>query len=87
MQSANVFGTPSYVLEQQGFRKVLDTSFMIGFLINGNATNEQLWAYFNALQRAQRRFAYQLPEGLRLRPQLFFGSNLQFSILQWRRLI
>ena len=54
VQSANVFGTPSYVLEQQGFRKVVDTSFMIGFLINGNATNEQLWAYFNALQRAQR---------------------------------
>ena len=54
VQSANVFGTPSYVLEQQGFRKVLDTSFMIGFLINGDATDEQLWAYFKALQRAQR---------------------------------
>ena len=54
VQSANVFGTPSYVLEQQGFRKVVDTSFMIGFLINGDATDEQLWAYFNALKRAQR---------------------------------
>ena len=54
VQAANVFGTPSYVLEQQGFRKVVDTSFMIGFLINGDATDEQLWAYFNALQRAQR---------------------------------
>ncbi len=51
---ANVFGTPSYVLEQQGFRKIVDTSFMIGFLINGDASDEQLWAYFNALQRAQR---------------------------------
>ena len=54
VQAANVFGTPSYVLEQQGFRKVVDTSFMIGFLINGDAADEQLWAYFNALQRAQR---------------------------------
>ena len=54
VQAANVFGTPSYVLEQQGFRKILDTSFMIGFLINGDATDGQLWAYFNALQRAQR---------------------------------
>jgi NitT/TauT family transport system substrate-binding protein len=54
VQVANVFGTPSYVLEQQGFRKIVDTSFMIGFLINGDATDEQLWAYFNALQRAQR---------------------------------
>ena len=52
--AANVFGAPGYVLEQQGFRKVLDTSFMIGFLINGDATDDQLWAYFNALQRAQR---------------------------------
>ena len=54
VKAANVFGTPSYVLEQQGFRKVVDTSFMIGFLINGDATDEQLGAYFNALQRAQR---------------------------------
>lgn len=54
VSSANVFGSPSYVLEQQGFRKIVDTSFMIGFLINGDATDEQLWAYFNALRRAQR---------------------------------
>ncbi len=52
--AANVFGTPSYVLEQQGFRKLVDTTFMIGFLINGDASDDQLWAYFNALQRAQR---------------------------------
>ena len=52
--AANVFGAPGYVLEQQGFRKIMDTSFMIGFLINGDATDDQLWAYFNALQRAQR---------------------------------
>ena len=54
VEAANVFGAPGYVLEQQGFRKVMDTSFMIGFLISGDATDDQLWAYFNALQRAQR---------------------------------
>ena len=54
VEAANVWGVPSYVLEQQGYRKLVDTSFMIGFLINGDATDEQLWAYFNALQRAQR---------------------------------
>ncbi len=54
VEAANVFGAPGYVLEQQGFRKVMDTSFMIGFLINGDATDDQLWAYFKALQRAQR---------------------------------
>ena len=36
VQAGNVFGTPFYVLEQQGFRKVVDTSFMIGFLIQGH---------------------------------------------------
>jgi len=52
--AGNVFGTASYVLEQQGFRKVIDTSFMIGFLIQSGATDEDVQKYFNALQRAQR---------------------------------
>lgn len=52
--AANVFGTPSYVLEQQGFRKVVDTSFMIGFLVQDTATDEDAARYFRALQRAQR---------------------------------
>ena len=42
VDSANVFGAGYYVLEQQGFRKLLDTTFMIGFLINGDATDEDL---------------------------------------------
>ena len=53
VEAANVFGAPGYVLEQQGFRKILETSFMIGFLINGDASNDQIRAYFRALQRAQ----------------------------------
>jgi hypothetical protein len=35
IDAANVFGVQSYIVEQQGFRKVLDTTFMIGFLISG----------------------------------------------------
>ena len=35
--AANVFGIPLYVLEQQGFRKVVDTTFMIGFLVSMEA--------------------------------------------------
>ena len=54
VQAGNVFGTASYVLEQQGFRKVVDTSFMIGFLIQETATDEDAAKYFRALQRAQR---------------------------------
>jgi NitT/TauT family transport system substrate-binding protein len=52
--AANVFGAHFYVLEQQGFRKVLDTTFMIGFLVSSEATVEQVEAYFRALQRAQQ---------------------------------
>lgn len=51
--SANVFGTAAYVLEQQGFRKVVDTTFMIGFLVRPTARDEDVRKYFNALRRAQ----------------------------------
>src|SRR5437867_1514264 len=54
VQAANVFGAPMYVLEGQGFRKILDTSFMIGFLFSDDADTEDVERYFRALQRAQR---------------------------------
>lgn len=54
VKAANVFGAGYYILEQQGFRQIADTSFMIGFLINGDASDEDLYRYFEALQRAQR---------------------------------
>jgi hypothetical protein len=52
--SANLFGAQAYILEQQGFRKIIDTTFMIGFLIQGDADMEDVERYFRALQRAQR---------------------------------
>jgi NitT/TauT family transport system substrate-binding protein len=52
--AANLFGAPLYIVEQQGFRKVLDTTFMIGFLLHKDADVEDVKRYFNALQRAQR---------------------------------
>jgi NitT/TauT family transport system substrate-binding protein len=55
VDAANVFGLQTYILEQQGFRKVADTSFMIGFLITGQDTDlEDVEKYFRALRRAQR---------------------------------
>jgi hypothetical protein len=60
--AANIFGGPLYVLEQQGFRKVIDTTFMIGFLVTGDATQEQVEAYFRGLQRAQRDIDLELPQ-------------------------
>jgi len=54
VDAGNVFGAATYVLEQQGFRKILDTTFMIGFLIHADAAVEDVEKYFRALQRAQR---------------------------------
>jgi NitT/TauT family transport system substrate-binding protein len=52
--AANVFGIQREIVEQLGFRRVLDTTFMIGFLISGDASVEDCQKYFNALQKAQR---------------------------------
>jgi NitT/TauT family transport system substrate-binding protein len=55
VDAANVFGMQSYIVEQQGFRKVVDTSFMIGFLISGEDVDmSDVQKYFAALRRAQR---------------------------------
>ncbi len=52
-KAANIFGIQREIAEQLGFRKVLDTTFMIGFLISGDASVDDCQKYFNALQRAQ----------------------------------
>jgi NitT/TauT family transport system substrate-binding protein len=54
VDSANMFGAPLYLVEQQGFRKILDTTFMIGFLLHPDANVEDVKRYFRALQRVQR---------------------------------
>jgi NitT/TauT family transport system substrate-binding protein len=54
VDAANMFGAPLYVAEQLGCRKILDTTFMIGFLLHQDADVEDVKRYFKALQRAQR---------------------------------
>jgi len=55
IEAANVFGMQSYIVEQQGFRKVVDTTFMIGFLVTSEDIDmDDVAKYFRALQRAQR---------------------------------
>lgn len=54
VDAANMFGAPLYIIEQQGFRKILDTTFMIGFLLHPEADVEDVKRYFRAMQRAQR---------------------------------
>jgi hypothetical protein len=49
-----LFSGPYYFAEQLGFRKVIDTTFMITAMISGNPDAEDLRKYFKALKRAQR---------------------------------
>jgi NitT/TauT family transport system substrate-binding protein len=50
---ANLFGAQYYIAEQLGFRKIVDSTFMVGFLVAGDADPEETAKYFRALQRAQ----------------------------------
>ena len=54
VEAASIFGAPLYVAEQLGFRKIVDTTFMIGFLITGDPNQEDVERYFRALRWAQR---------------------------------
>lgn len=52
--AANGLGMPCYILEQNGYKKIIDNSFIQGFLISGDVDPEDTAAYFRALRRAQR---------------------------------
>ena len=51
--AASLFGAPFYVAEQLGFRKIVDTTFMIGHLVADHADLHDVERYFSALRRAQ----------------------------------
>src|SRR6185369_8962955 len=51
-EQINLFSGPYYFAEQLGFRKVLDTTFMIATMIHGNPDPEDLRKFFKALRRA-----------------------------------
>jgi len=52
--AAVAWGVPLYTAEAFGFRKVLDATFMIGFLVTGSdATRADVDKYLAALRRAQ----------------------------------
>jgi hypothetical protein len=54
LPAAALFSGPYYFAEQLGFRKIIDTSFMITTMIHGEPDPEDLGKFFRALQRAQR---------------------------------
>src|SRR6201981_3772206 len=52
--AAALFSGPYYLAEQLGFRKVIDTSFMIAAMIKGDVEPEDVRRYFRGLRKAQR---------------------------------
>jgi NitT/TauT family transport system substrate-binding protein len=54
IEAANVFGAQYYILEQQGFRKLVDSTFIMAFFVRQDTSTEDLERYFRALRRAQR---------------------------------
>lgn len=51
--AASLFGASLYVAEQLGFRKIVDTTFMIAHLVSGDADLQDVERYFKALRSAQ----------------------------------
>jgi NitT/TauT family transport system substrate-binding protein len=51
--AANIWGAATYLVEQQGCRKVLDATFVAGFLFSAQIDPEDVERYFRALKRAQ----------------------------------
>jgi hypothetical protein len=52
--AATMWGVPLYIAEAFGFRKILDASFMIGFLVTGDdVSKSDVEKYIAALRRAQ----------------------------------
>jgi NitT/TauT family transport system substrate-binding protein len=51
--AASLFSGPYYFAEQLGYRKIIDTTFMMATMINGNPDPEDVKRYFRALRRAQ----------------------------------
>jgi NitT/TauT family transport system substrate-binding protein len=52
--AASLFSGPHYFVEQLGFRKIIDTTFMMASIVTGTPDPEDVRQYFRALRRAQR---------------------------------
>ena len=52
--AVSLFSGPYYFMEQLGFRKVLDTSFMMAAMVAEDADLDDVKKYFNALRMAQK---------------------------------
>jgi len=70
VQAATTWGVPLYIAEAFGFRKVVDATFMIGFLVTGSEAGQaDVDKYLAALRRAQME--------IDLRPELYKHYHLR----------
>ena len=51
--AASVFSGPYYFLEQMGFRKIIDSTFMMASMVTGDPNPADVQKYFRALRLAQ----------------------------------
>ena len=61
--AASLFSGPYYLAEQLGFRKVIDSTFMMATMISGDPEPDDVRKFFKALKRAQK--------DIDLRPELY----------------
>lgn len=61
--AASLFSGPYYFLEQLGFRKIIDSTFMMASMVTGDPDPADVKKYFAALRRAQH--------DIDLRPELY----------------
>lgn len=61
--AVSAFSGPYYFLEQLGYRKVMDTTFMMASMITGDPDPQDVQKFFRALRRAQH--------DIDLRPELY----------------
>jgi len=52
--AVSVFSVDLYILLQQGFRTIVDTTFMIGHMVSNEADMEDVERFFRAMKRAQK---------------------------------
>ena len=61
--AVSLFSGPYYFMQQLGFRKILDTTFMMAAMMAEDASMEDVEKYFAALRKAQ--------SDIDLRPELY----------------
>lgn len=52
--AATMFNAPMYFIEQLGFRKIIDCTFMVAHVVPRDVDRDEVAKYFRALRRAQQ---------------------------------